>query len=176
MADWFAQQLDDDVLYLEAARERTRDITAVTATVVQHRLQQRQEAGRRRQERFNLLQTAIIGAVIVALTAVQALGYQIPLPGPVKPPVIATLGAIALLLASIVVRLALSSGRQPLAWLSYTAAGLTVAALTWLAVAWVSCDALHKLAVPATTSVLAAFGFAVGVGAAYAVSTRRSGR
>jgi hypothetical protein len=173
LADWFAQQLDDDALYIEAARERSRDVTAVTATVIQHRLEQRQEAGRRRQERFNLLQTAIIGAVIVALTAVQALGYQLPLPGPLKPPVIAALGAIALLLASIVVRLALSSGRQPLAWLSYAAAGLTIAALTWLAVAWVSRDALHKLAAPATTRMLAAFGFAVGVGAAYAVSTRR---
>lgn len=176
LADWFAQQLDDDALYLEAARERTRDVAAVTATVVQHRLQQRQEAARRRQERFNLLQTAIIGAVIVGLTAVQALGYQLPLAGPIKPPVIAALGAIALLLASIVVRLTLSSGRQPLAWLSYTAAGLTVAALTWLAVAWVSHDALHKLAAPTTTRLLAAIGFAVGVGAAYAVSTRRSRR
>ena len=122
LAEWFAQQLDDDALYLEAARERTRDVTAVTATVVQHHLQQRQEDGRRRQERFSLLQAAIIGAVIVGLTAFPALGYELPVPGAVKPPVIAALGAIALLLASIVLRLTLSSGRQPLAWLSYTAA------------------------------------------------------
>jgi hypothetical protein len=176
LADWFAQQLDDDALYLEAARERTRDVAAVTATVVQHHLQQRQEDARRRQERFNLLQTAIIGAVIVGLTAVQALSYQLPLPGPVKPPVIAALGAIALLLASIVVRLTLSSGRQPLAWLSYVAAGLTVAALVWLGVASVSRDVLHKLAAPATTAMLAAIGFAVGAGVAYAASTRRSRR
>ena len=176
LADWFAQQLDDDALYLEAARERTRDVAAVTTTVVQHHLQQRQEDARRRQERFNLLQAAIIGAVIVGLTAFPALGYQLPVPGPVKAPVIAVLGAIALLLASIVLRLTLSSGRQPLAWLSYAAAGLTVAALTWLAVAWVSHDALHKLAAPATTRLLGAIGFAVGVGAAYAASTRRSRR
>lgn len=174
LADWFAQRLDDDALYLEAARERTRDVTAVTATVVQHHLQQRQEDARRRQERFNLLQTAVIGAVVVGLTAVQALGYQLPLPGPFKPPVIAALGAVALLLASIVVRLALSSGRQPLAWLSYAAAGLTIAALTWLVVAWVSRDAMHKLAGPATTAILAAIGFAVGLGVAYKTSTRRS--
>ena len=176
LADWFAQQLDDDALYLEAARERIRDVTAVTTTVVQHHLQQRQEDARRRQERFNLLQAAIIGAVIVALTAFPALGYELPWPGPVKPPVIGALGAIALLLASIVLRLTLSSGRQPLAWLSYAAAGLTAAALTWLAVAWISHDALHKLAAPATTRMLAAIGFAVGVGAAYAASTRRSSR
>ena len=176
LADWFAQQLDDDALYLEAARERTRDVAAVTTTVVQHHLQQRQEDARRRQERFSLLQAAIIGAVIVGLTAFPALGYELPVPGPVKPPVIAALGAVALLLASIVLRLTLSSGRQPLAWLSYAAAGLTVAALTWLAIAWVSHDALHKLAGPATTRMLAAIGFAVGVGAAYAASTRRSRR
>jgi hypothetical protein len=173
LADWFAQQLDDDLVYLEAARERTRDVTAATATVVQHRLQQRQEQGRQRQERFNLLQTAIIGAVIMALTAVQALGYQLHLPGPVKPAVIAALGAMALLLASIVVRLALSSGRQPLAWLSHVAAGLTVASLAWLAVAWVSADVLHRLAAPVTTRMLAGIGFVLGAGAAYSVSARR---
>jgi hypothetical protein len=176
LADWFVQQLDDDALYLEAARERTRDVAAVTATVVQHHLQQRQEDARRRQERFNLLQTAVIGAVVVGLTAVQALSYQLPVPGPLKPPAIATLGAVALLLASIVVRLALSSGRQPLAWLSYAAAGLTIAALTWLAVAWVSRDAMHKLAGPAPTCILAAIGFAVGLGVAYKASTRHSRR
>jgi hypothetical protein len=95
-------------------------------------------------------------------------------PGPFKPPVIAALGAVALLLASIVVRLALSSGRQPLAWLSYAAAGLTIAALTWLAVAWVSRDAMHKLAGPAPTGILSAIGFAVGLGVAYKTSTHRS--
>ena len=126
----------------------------VTATVVQHRLQQRQEDARERQERFNLLQTAIISAVVLGLTAVQALGYQLPLPGPLKPPVIAALGAIALLLATIVVRLALSSGRRLLAWPSYMAAGLTFAALAWLAVAWISGDGLNKLAAPATTRLV----------------------
>ena len=183
LADWFARRLDDDALYLEAARERTRDVAAVTTTVVQHRLQQRQERlqqrqerGRQRQERFNLLQTAIIGAVIMVLTAVQALGYQLPLPGPVKPPVIAALGAMALLLASIVVRLALSSGRQPLAWVSYAAAGLTVATLGWLAVTGISLEILHKLAAPVTTWIVAAIGCAAGAGAAYAASTHRSRR
>lgn len=174
LAAWFAQQLDDDALYLEAARERTRDVAAVTSTVIQHRLQQRQEAGRQRQERFNLLQTAIIGAIVMGLTAIQALSYQLPLPGSVKPPVVAALGATALLLASIVVRLTLPSGRQPLAWLSYTAAGLTVAAFTWLAVAWASLEVLHKPATPATTRILAATGFAVATAAAYAAATRRS--
>jgi hypothetical protein len=175
LAAWLAQQLDDDAVYLEAARERTRDVAAVTATVIQHRLQQRREAADQRRERFNLLQTAIIGAIILALTAVPALGYQLPVPGPVKPPVIAALGAIALLLASIVVRLALPSGRQPLAWLAYTAAGLTAAAFTWLAVAWISLDALHRLAAPVTTRIAAATVFAIVTATAHAASTRRSG-
>ena len=75
------------------------------------------------------------------------------------------------MLASIVVRLTLASGRQPLAWLSYTAAGLTAAALTWLAVAWTSLDIL-KLAATATARMLAATGFVVATGVVYAASTR----
>jgi hypothetical protein len=176
LADWFALQLDDDALYVETARERTRDVADVITTVVQHRLQQRQDDARERQERFNLLQTAVIGAVILGLTAVQALGYQLPLPGPLKPPVISALGAVALLLATVVVRLTLSSGRQLLAWPSYLTAGLTAAAVAWLLVAWVSADGVHKLAAPATTWLLAGVGFVAGVGGAYMVSTRRSRR
>ena len=175
LADWFAQQLDDDALYLEAAGERTRDVAAVTTTVVQHHLQQRQEDARRRQERFNLLQAAIIGAVIVGLTAFPALGYQLPVPGPVKarhrrPRCDSAAAGLDCPAAHAILR-------PPAAGLaSHAAAGLTVAALTWLAVAWVSHDALHKLAAPATTRLLGAIGFAVGVGAAYAASTRRSRR
>lgn len=176
LAAWFVQRLDDDVLYLEAACDRTRDVVTVTATVVQHRLGQRSEAAHRRQEQFSLLQTAIIGALILGLTAVPALGYQIPLPGPVKAPVIAALGAIALLLASIVLRLALQSGRGPLAWLSHAAFGLAVAALVWLAVAWISSDAYHALATKGTTGMLAAIGFVVGTLASIIISSRRSER
>jgi hypothetical protein len=176
LAAWFVQRLDDDALYLEAAYDRTRDVVTVTATVVQHRLGQRSEAAHRRQEQFSLLQTAIIGALIIGLTAVPALGYQVPLPGPVKAPVVAALGAIALLLASIVLRLALQSGRGPLAWLSHAACGLTVAALVWLAVAWISGDAYHALATRGTTGMLAAIGFVVATLASIIISSRRSER
>jgi hypothetical protein len=186
LAAWFSRQLDDDALYLEAARERTLDVATVTASVVQHRiqqrqerLQQRQEAARRRQERFNLLQTAVIGAVIIVLTAVLALGYQVPLPGPVKAPVIAALGAIVLLLASIFLRLALSSDREPMAWLSYASVGLTVAALAWLADTWISREVFHARVAPGTTGMLAASGFVVGtIGALISawLSARRAKR
>jgi hypothetical protein len=176
LAAWFMQRLDDDTLYLEAACDRTRDVVTVTATVVQHRLEQSAEAAHRRQEQFSLLQTAIIGAVIIGLTAVQALGYQVPLPGPVKAPVIAALGAIALLLASIVLRLALQPRRGPLAWLSHAAFGFTVAALVWLAVAWISRDAYRALATKGTTGMLAAIGFVVGTLASIIISSRRSER
>jgi hypothetical protein len=186
LAAWFSRQLDDDALYLEAARERTLDVATVTASVVQHRiqqrqerLQQRQEAARRRQERFNLLQTAVIGAVIIVLTAVLALGYQVPLPGPVKAPVIAALGAIVLLLVSIFLRLALSSDREPMAWLSYASVGLTVAALAWLADTSISREVFHSRVAPGTTGMLAASGFVVGtIGALISawLSARRAKR
>ncbi len=136
LADWFATQLEDDALYLQAACDRTRDVAEIAATVIEHGLHERQEAADGRRERFNLLQTAIISAVVMVLTAVQAFGYQVPLPGPAKAPLIAALGAVTLLLAAVVLRLATAPGRSLQAWFSRVAFGLTIAALIWLLVAW----------------------------------------
>ncbi len=174
LADWFTTQLGDDALYLEAACDRTRDVAQIAATVIEHGLRERQEDADGRRDRFNLLQTAVIGAVVMVLTGVQALGYQIPLPGPAKAPLIAVLGAVTLLLAAVVLRLATAPGHRPQDWLGHLSAGLTSAALVWLLTAWLWSETAHHAAPTSLTAPLSGLGFATGSAAAYLLTGRRS--
>jgi len=162
LADWFATRLDDDALYVAAACDRTRDVAEITATVVEHGLHERRQAAEDRRDRFSLLQTAIIGAVLMVLTAVQGLGYRVPVSGPVKAPLVAVLGAVTLFLAAFVLRLATASDRRPQALLSHIAAGLSGAALVWLLVAIGWAEQAHHSSPRGLTFLLSGFGFAVG--------------
>lgn len=176
LTDWFEVQLADDALYVEAACDRTREVADIASTVMAQGIQERREAAEDRRNRFSLLQTAIIGAIVMVLTAVQALGYQIPLPGPAKAPLVAVLGAITLLLALLVLRLASSESRTPQAWVGHACAGLTAAATVWLLVAWLWSAAAHHTAPDGLTASLSGLGFAVGTGASCLFSARRSTR
>ncbi|MEU7893114.1 CATRA conflict system CASPASE/TPR repeat-associated protein [Nonomuraea sp. NPDC049152] len=146
LAGWLEQRLADDLLYLEAGRERVRDalteaIQAADEAVQdrRERLQRREEAAQRRRERIDLLQTAVIGSVLMVLAAVQAFQYRVPLPGPVTPAVIAALGSLALLLATVTLWRAADQGRG---------AGMAVrvfGGLACAALAWVGCAVLTHL-------------------------------
>jgi hypothetical protein len=100
LADWFLLQLDDDLAYAEAARERAREIGAITDLVIRERLQRRAEETERRWERFGVLEAAIVGTLIMMLAAVQALNYRVPVPDSVKPFIVATLGLTAFALTA----------------------------------------------------------------------------
>ncbi|MFH8407047.1 CATRA conflict system CASPASE/TPR repeat-associated protein [Streptomyces sp. NPDC018019] len=156
LADWFAQRLDDEATYLEAALRRCEDVGAFTDQVVQRDLQ-------RRQETVNLALTGVLGAILMSLAAVQSLPYTLPLPGAVKPAVVAALGALALL-ASFVVLRAVAPERR---W-SQALVGLGVAVLGGT-LGWVAASA----SVPGGravgwTLVWAGAGAAAGVAAALA--------
>lgn len=130
LAAWLDQQLDDDTTYLEAVLHRTSTVGALLDRSVRH-----QEASRR--ERYTLVQTATIGAVVMALTATQALSYQFPVPAPVRPATVAGLGAIAFYLPLAMTRLALARRGgagvvERLARAALTAAGV------WLGLAWLA--------------------------------------
>jgi hypothetical protein len=157
LAAWFGQQLDDDATYLEAARERVTQVGGLTDQLVQ-RVQQR------RQERFNLGLTGVIGAILMVLAAIQSLQYTVPLPPLVKPAVITTLGAAALLASLVVLRFAVSDRRWPLAlvWVGF---GATTAAATWIGV-----SAFAGATTVAGTWLWAGAGFVVGVAAAVLVT------
>lgn len=104
----------------------------------------------------------------MCLTAVQSLGYQIPLAPAVQPAVVATLGAVALLTSLIVLRLAVPyrSWSGALVWVG---AGVVGAAMGWTVVTAVSGRAL----------VAAEMGWplaAFGVGVLLAALVTRLGR
>ena len=95
LTEWFLRRLDDDLAYAEAARERAREIAAIADIVLAERLQLRAEKTERRWERFGVLSAAVIGSLVMMLTAVQSLNYRVPIPDSVKPFIVAALALTA---------------------------------------------------------------------------------
>ncbi|SEQ84265.1 CATRA conflict system CASPASE/TPR repeat-associated protein [Streptomyces radiopugnans] len=126
LAEWFGRRLDDESTYLEATLRRCEQVGAFADQLLQR-------ARQRRQETVNLGLTGAVGAVLMSLTAVQALQYTIPLPGPVKPAVVTALGALTLLVSLVVLRVVVPERRWTAALVRLGAAALG-AALAWTAV------------------------------------------
>jgi len=89
--------LDDDLAYLSVAREQVAEAARVAAESAAQRLQSHQQ-------HLTLIQTTVIGALLMTLTAVQALEYRLPLPGRLHAPLITTLGSLGLGLPLLVLR------------------------------------------------------------------------
>src|SRR5262249_54795581 len=100
LADWFLLRLDDDLAYAEATRERAREIGVIADQVIAERVQRRAEETARRWERFRVLETAVVGTLLMMLAAIQALGYRVPVPENVKPYIVAALGLTAFALTA----------------------------------------------------------------------------
>ncbi|MFD7503089.1 CATRA conflict system CASPASE/TPR repeat-associated protein [Streptomyces sp. NPDC059850] len=141
LAAWFVQRLGDGLVYLEADRERARDALTALTVEAEHALQRRREltqrqevAAQQRQSKVNLLQSAFLGAVLMVLAAIQSFAYEVPfLPPPAVPALIALLGALALLLATLVLWLATPPESRAPARLGSLLAGLVGATAGWLA-------------------------------------------
>ena len=177
------QQLDDEASYLEAARERAQHFLAIAQRALDDRVQRQIQAGRERQERFTLVQTAIIGAALMALTAIQSFGYKVPLAEPAQPAVIAALVAVAFYLSAIALRLATPAAHQGQPW-RRTAWLTTVEALSLGAVAatlaWAVIELVPGVRVTLppfgllTALVTGVFGFLIGsIGSVLATRRRR---
>ncbi|MEW2352996.1 CATRA conflict system CASPASE/TPR repeat-associated protein [Spirillospora sp. NPDC029432] len=100
LADWFRLRIEDDLGYADAARERAREIGAITDLVIRERLQARAETSERRWGRFGVLETAVIGTLLMMLAAVQSLDYKVPVGDAAKPYIVAALGTVAFLLTA----------------------------------------------------------------------------
>ncbi|MDT0353623.1 CATRA conflict system CASPASE/TPR repeat-associated protein [Pseudonocardia charpentierae] len=124
LADWAARQLDNDVTYLEAALDRTRSVVALADQLVQRGLQDRRE-------RFNLGLTGVVGAVLMVLAAMQSLKLEFTLPKPLLAGVVSGLGALALLVPALLVRLAAPDRRSSRAFVS-VAVALLAGTLPWI--------------------------------------------
>ncbi|MCB8905546.1 MULTISPECIES: CATRA conflict system CASPASE/TPR repeat-associated protein [unclassified Streptomyces] len=163
LSEWFIQRLDDDATYLEAAVRRCTQVGVLADQLIQRSLQ-------RRQETVNLGLTGAIGAILMSLAAVQSLQYTVPLPGSVKPAVVAALGALALLASLVVLRVVVPERRWPLAMLRLGAGALGGT------VGWVVASALGGSTLgPGWTWLCGAAGTAVALATA-AASARRGDR
>jgi len=139
VARWSAHRLDDSIAFLELDRDYARDVVEILRaridTTVQRRreaLQERETAVRRWQNYINLLQTALLSAVIMILTAIQAFDYRPRfLPRSAVPAVIATLGALALFLATRALS-SVNMGRRRFVWPDLLFAGLFASTAGWL--------------------------------------------
>ncbi|MFF9060907.1 CATRA conflict system CASPASE/TPR repeat-associated protein [Streptomyces sp. NPDC101213] len=126
-AEWLIRQVEEDRLHLEAVRERAEGVRTAVSTLVERELA-------RHRGWLTLIQTSVLGAVLTALTAVQAMQYEVPMRKVLQSPAIAALSALALALPLAVLRLAgASPATRRYRWLDSGAAGLFGAALGWLA-------------------------------------------
>ncbi|MEV0544346.1 CATRA conflict system CASPASE/TPR repeat-associated protein [Nocardia salmonicida] len=91
MTAQLVEQLHIERTYIEAEVQRSDHLARLAGAVVEER-------SRRRQETLSLLQASVLGGLLMALAAVQALDYKIPLPEHLQAPFIGLFGAIALAL------------------------------------------------------------------------------
>ncbi len=161
---WLSQQLDDDAVYIGAARERAGQLAALTDQLLQRRSQDERE-------RFNLAFTGAIGAILMVLAASQSFGYTPPLSPLVRPAVVALLGALALLSTLAMVWIVGRGARWPrvLMWVGW---GLLGSCGAWVAVSTV----LGAAATAETTRWWALAGFFVAGLAAVAWSAAVAAR
>ena len=125
LAGWATRQLDNDATYLEAALERARSVATLADQLVSRGLEDRRE-------RFNLALTGVIGGILMVLAAMQSLKLEFALPKPLLGGVVAGLGALALLVPLLLLRLAVPDRRWSAA-LVCLVAGLLAGTLPWIA-------------------------------------------
>lgn len=178
VADWFSRQLADDLVYLDAicdrAQEAARALGFVIENALQDRreeLQRRDEAVQRRHDRVNLRQTAILGAILMILTAITAFGYKVSLPGDVVAAVIAVLGALALVLATVA--LWIDGTNEPPTWTAPVVAGFLGAAIGWLGTTAVYQGVASRASPHELTLEIATVSFAGAAGIARGLAVRR---
>ncbi|MDZ5491839.1 CATRA conflict system CASPASE/TPR repeat-associated protein [Micromonospora sicca] len=166
-AVWLAEQIRIELAYLDAAWRRADQIGGLAAAVIDDRQ-------RRQQEGLVLLQTSILGGLLMALATIQSLQYRVPLAGPLVPPLVCVLGILALVLPAAVLHWPRSGGPLPRRrWFGLGGMALG-AAVGWLAASigwWLVRDVP---APPIWSVVLAAVGAAVITSAAVMLTRPRS--
>jgi hypothetical protein len=106
LADDLAEQVDNDLIYLSALRERVQEVQALTSSRVGALVEQRQD-------RLVLLQTSFLGALVTGLAAVEALQVKVPLHGEGQWLLIVLLALLASAVPGVVLRHDLPPARQP---------------------------------------------------------------
>ncbi|MEU4159926.1 CATRA conflict system CASPASE/TPR repeat-associated protein [Actinoplanes sp. NPDC026670] len=146
----FIDELDREVVLLDAVNRRIEAVHTAASSAITLAI------GRRR-ERLTLLQTSFLGALLMALAAIQSFQYTTPIGAGIKGPLIGALSAAAFALPFLMVRWSgIVTHRDPYRWTDIVAAGFLGGTLGWLAatIAWtVTAErvAPHRITAPAVT-------------------------
>ncbi|MFC6019362.1 CATRA conflict system CASPASE/TPR repeat-associated protein [Plantactinospora solaniradicis] len=126
MAKVLSERIGDDIAYLDISRERADRVSALTATAVQRGLGAFQQ-------QLLLVQTSVVGAIVMILAAVQAFETKVDIPALLQAPLIAVLGSLALALPTAATRWSSNISRDmPLRTVDYLATFALGASLGWL--------------------------------------------
>lgn len=125
-AEWLQEQVGYDLVYLEAVCERAQEAHHLT----QLRMEQATQRATRSQNDLSLLQTTLLGALLAALGAIDALQLHLPLPKPLHLPLVAFVAALALALPPLFIR-----WHEPYQRSDYLFGALLGASTGWLGLA-----------------------------------------
>lgn len=149
---WFLDQLDREAVYLDALTRRADSAHAAAASAIT-------AAVARRRERITLLQTSFLGALLMALAAIQTFQSTTPIDSAIKLPLISTLAAAAFGLPFLAARWSgLTAKADPYRWPDVLAAAVVGAALSWLlsTIMWIA--TAKRLAPPLGTGAAVTLG------------------
>ncbi|WP_406274162.1 BN6_48550 family protein [Actinacidiphila glaucinigra] len=164
-AETLVAQVQNDLEYLSTARERAEAARTAATAVTDRALNEYRN-------RLSLVQTSTLGSLLTALTVVQTLDYDLPLPKAAQLPTILVLAAVALLLPLAVLRqAAVSAASLPYRWIDSAAAGLLGSSVCWLALTLWRLHFGHAPPAPVVT-----VGACVAVGLAVTAAVHRAGR
>ncbi|MGM1061363.1 CATRA conflict system CASPASE/TPR repeat-associated protein [Saccharothrix sp. Mg75] len=164
---WFVDQLDREATYLDALIQRATTVNATAANVTS-------AVTTRRRDRITLLQTSFLGALLMALAAIQSFQYTTSLNPALKGPVIGALAAAAFGLPVLVARWSgLVPRTEAYRWLDLVAATCFGAALGWLVSSIVWMAAAERLAPPVVTGCAVALGALLVLTPTWLISRRR---
>lgn len=175
-------QISDDVTYLAAVKDGARNAIATAREALERRATFLKQEQQEHQDRVSLLQAVVISGVVLCLTVVQALGYQVPLRGGVKPAAVAALCAGSVWLVVFVIRLAalpyLTASRRRTRWRvgEALAAGMASSAVGWALSSWIRLQLLHYRPSGAFTLTWTGLGLVTGAAVswlAFSVRPRR---
>ncbi|MEU8789777.1 CATRA conflict system CASPASE/TPR repeat-associated protein [Streptomyces sp. NPDC048643] len=121
------RQVEGDQVQLEACRERADAARTLASGITERALNEHRVW-------LTLVQTSVLGAILTALTVVQAFQYTPPLSQHLKSPVILLLASLALALPLLVLRSARTAVSTPYRWLDASAVVLLGVAAGWTAV------------------------------------------
>jgi hypothetical protein len=153
---WVSDQLRAELTYLESALLKATALAGRAATVVEGWHQHRRET-------LTLVQTSVVGALLMALAAIQSFEYKVPLPGGLFAPAIALLTALALIVPGAISQWQGWDSIGPVQSRRYAAGGALIGGATgWLVAATGSQIAAGAPAPPVGSVVAAIAGALVG--------------